>query len=152
LGGSFHRTEFQSHITTEHKGEAKMEIAFLIGRIIVGIFYLFSASSHFFQLNTMSGYAQSKGVPAPKLAVLGSGALLLIGGLTIITGFQPTIGIVALVLFYLPVTFMMFPFWKEQDPMAKTAEMINFMKNIALLGSALMLLGIPQPWPFSLGG
>ena len=129
-----------------------MEIAFLIGRIIVGIFYLFSASGHFFQLNTMSGYAQSKGVPAPKLAVLGSGALLLIGGLTIITGFQPTIGIVALVLFYLPVTFMMFPFWKEQDPMAKTTEMINFMKNIALLGSALMLLGIPQPWPFSLGG
>jgi hypothetical protein len=46
----------------------------------------------------------------------------------------------------------MFPFWKEQDPMAKTAEMINFMKNIALMGSALMLLGIPQPWPFSLGG
>jgi len=129
-----------------------MEIAFLIGRIIVGIFYLFSASGHFFQLNTMSGYAQSKGVPAPKLAVLGSGALLLIGGLTIITGFQPTIGIVALVLFYLPVTFMMFPFWKVQDQMAKTDEMINFMKNIALMGSALMLLAIPQPWPFSLGG
>ena len=129
-----------------------MGIAFLIGRIIVGIFYLFSAGGHFFQLNTMRGYAQSKGVPAPRLAVLGSGALLLIGGLTIIADFHPTLGIAALVLFYLPVTFMMFPFWKEHDPTARSAEMINFMKNIALMGSALMLLGIPQPWPFGLSG
>lgn len=129
-----------------------MEIAFLIGRIIVGIFYLFNASNHFFQLNALSGYAQSKGVPAPKLAVLGSGALLLVGGLSIITGFAPTIGVVALVLFFLPVTFMMHAFWTVQDQMAKMGEMINFTKNLALMGSALMFLAIPQPWPFSLGG
>jgi uncharacterized membrane protein YphA (DoxX/SURF4 family) len=128
-----------------------MEIAFLIGRIIVGVYYLYSASHHFLQLNTLSGHAQSLGVPAPKLAVLASGVLLLIGGLSILAGFQPIVGVIALVLFYLPVTFMMHPFWKVQDPMAKMGQTINFTKNMALLGSALMFLAVPQPWPFSIG-
>jgi putative oxidoreductase len=129
-----------------------MQVAFLIGRIIVGVYYLFGAINHVSQLNAMSGFAQSKGVPAPKLAVLASGVLLLIGGLSILTGFQPVIGVIALVLFFLPVTFMMHPFWKVQDPMAKMGDMINFMKNMGLMGSALMFLAIPTPWPFSLGG
>jgi len=54
-----------------------MEIAFLIGRIIVGVYYLFNAASHFMQLEMMSGYAGSKGVPAPKSAVAGSGPAAL---------------------------------------------------------------------------
>lgn len=128
-----------------------MEIAFLIGRIILGIYYLFNASNHFTRLEMMSGYTGSKGVPAPKAAVLAGGVLLLIGGLSILTGFQPIIGVIALVLFLLPVTFMMHAFWSVQDPMAQMGEMVNFTKNMALLGSALMFLTIPQPWPFSLG-
>jgi uncharacterized membrane protein YphA (DoxX/SURF4 family) len=129
-----------------------MEIAFLIGRIIVGVYYLFNASNHFLQLNAMSGYAQSKGVPASKLVIPGSGLLLLIGGLSILTGYQPLIGIVAVVLFLLPVTFIMHNFWAVQDPMARVGEMVNFTKNMALLGSALMFLAIPQPWPLSFSG
>jgi hypothetical protein len=29
--------------------------------------------------------------------------------------------------------------------------MVMFTKNMALLGYTLVLLAIPQPWPFSLG-
>jgi uncharacterized membrane protein YphA (DoxX/SURF4 family) len=129
-----------------------MEIAFLIGRIIVGVYYLFNAVNHFKQLEMMSGYAGSKGVPAPKVAVAGSGLLLLIGGLSILLGYQPLIGVLALVIFFLPVTFMMHSFWAVEDPQMRMAEMVNFMKNMALLGSALMFLVIPTPWPFALGG
>ncbi len=127
-----------------------MEIAFLIGRIIVGLYYLFNAFNHFTQTNMLAGYAGSKGVPSPKLAVLGAGVLLLIGGLSILTGFQPVIGVIALVVFFLPVTFMMHNFWAVKDPMQRMGEMVNFLKNLALLGSSLMFLAIPQPWPFSL--
>jgi len=128
-----------------------METAFLIGRIIVGVYYLFNAANHFMRLEMMAGYAGSKGVPAPKLAVLVSGILLLVGGLSIITGVQPLIGVIALVLFLVPVTFMMHNFWAVQEQTAKMSEMVNFMKNMALLGSALMFLAIPEPWAFSLG-
>ncbi len=88
----------------------------------------------------------------PRVAVLVSGLLLLVGGLSILTGFQPTVGVLALVLFYLAVTFKMHNFWAIKDEMARMGEMVNFMKNLAIMGSALMFLAIPQPWQFSLGG
>ena len=128
-----------------------MNIAFLIGRIIVGVYYLHAGIRHFTHLNMMAGYAGSKGVPLPKLAVAGSGTLLVIGGLSMLLGFQPLIGVIAIVLFLLPTSFMMHNFWAVQDPMQKMGEMINFTKNMALAGSALMFLAIPQPWPFSVG-
>jgi putative oxidoreductase len=42
-------------------------------------------------------------------------------------------------------------FWNVTDPNMKMMEMIQFMKDIALMGSALLLLAVPQPWPYSLG-
>lgn len=128
-----------------------MDVIFLIGRIIVGLYYIIAAANHFMQLEMMSGYAGSKNVPAPKLAIIVSGLLLLIGGLSILTGFQPIIGVIALVLFFLPVTFMVHNFWAVEDEQMKMTERVNFMKNIGLLGSALMFLAIPQPWPLGLG-
>jgi len=117
-----------------------MNIVFWIGRIIVGVYLLFNAFNHFSQLNMMSGYAQSKGVPAPKLAVLGSGVLLLIGSLSIFFWQYLFYGMIALVVFLVPVTFMMHNFWAVEDQQTKMGEMVNFMKNMALLGFALIVL------------
>ena len=128
-----------------------MTIAFLIGRIIFGLLFLMFATNHFMQLENMTGYAASKGVPSPKLAVIVGGVLLLIGGLTILTGFQPLIGVIALVVFLIPVSFKMHDFWTVADEQMKVVEMTQFMKNMALLGAALIFLGVPQPWPLGLG-
>lgn len=128
-----------------------MDTAFLIGRIIVGMYYLMNAYNHFSKLEMMSGYAASKGVPAPKLLTALTGVLLLIGGLSILLGIRPELGVLALAVFFVPVSFQMHNFWAVQDPSTRMMEMVNFMKNMALLGSALMLLAIPLPWPFSLG-
>jgi uncharacterized membrane protein YphA (DoxX/SURF4 family) len=128
-----------------------MDLAFLAGRIILGVYYLFNAFNHFTRVEMLSGYAASKGVPAPRLATLVAGVLLLVGGLSILLGVYPVVGVVALAAFFIPVTFWMHDFWAVQDPMQKTVQMVNFTKNLALLGAALMLLAIPQPWPMSLG-
>lgn len=128
-----------------------MSILFLIGRIILGIYFLDNASHHFFGLKMVSGFAASRGVPLPKAAVLVSGTLLLVGGLSILTGYRPAIGIAALMLFLLPVTLKVHTFWQFEDPMLKMTERINFTKNFALLGSLLMFLLIPRPWPLSIG-
>jgi putative oxidoreductase len=129
-----------------------MDYIFLFGRILLGGFFIYNAVSHFMGLNMMSGYAASKGVPAPKLAVAGSGILLLIGGLSILLGYQPMIGIAAIALFFVSVTPTMHAFWTITDPQSKMAERVNFTKNMAILGATLMLVAIPQPWPLSLGG
>jgi uncharacterized membrane protein YphA (DoxX/SURF4 family) len=126
-------------------------IAFLIGRVIVGVFFLVNGFNHFAQLNMMTGYAKSKGIPAPALAVGGSGVLLFLGGLSLLLGFHPTIGVALLVIFLLGVSFGIHNFWTVQDQQAKMAEMINFLKNMAILGLLLMTLAIPRPWLMSLG-
>ena len=127
-----------------------MEIAFLIGRIIVGLYWLMGAINHFTQVKSMVPYAKMKNVPMAELAVPGTGVLLLVAALSIITGFYPVVAVAALVVFLVPVTFMMHNFWTIEDPMAKMSDMIMFTKNISMLGYTLILLGIPQPWAFSL--
>ena len=127
-----------------------MEIAFLIGRIIVGLYWLMGAVNHFTQVKSMVPYAKMKNVPMAELAVPGTGVLLLVAALSIITGFYPVVAVAALVIFLVPVTFMMHNFWTIEDPMAKMSDMIMFTKNISMLGYTLILLGIPQPWAFSL--
>ncbi len=126
-------------------------ILFLIGRIIAAGFFVMAGIHHFTDLNTMAGYAQSKGTPAAKAAVSASGVLLLLGGLSLLLGFHPTVGAVLLVIFLLGVTFKLHDYWTEKEPQAKAAQQVNFMKNLALLGFLLMTLEIPRPWPLSLG-
>ena len=111
-----------------------------LGRILFGGYFIYGGFNHFKMLDMMSGYAQSKGVPMPKLMVAFSGLLLFIGGLSVLFNVQPGVGLVALVLFLIPVTLSMHAFWKIQDPAAKMHEMVNFTKNIALLGAVCILL------------
>jgi len=126
-------------------------IAFLVGRVIAGCFFLMNGFNHFAQLNMMTGYAKSKGIPTPALAVGGSGVLLFLGGLSLLLGYHPTIGTALLAIFLLAASFGIHNFWTVQDQQAKQGEMINFLKNMAILGLLLMSLGIPQPWLMSLG-
>ena len=126
-------------------------IAFLIGRVIAGGFFLMNSFNHFAKLNMMAGYAKSKGVPAPSMAVGGSGVLLFLGGLSLLLGYHPSIGVALLVIFLLSASFGIHNFWTVQDQQAKQGEMINFLKNMAILGLLLMTLAIPQPWLMSLG-
>ncbi len=126
-------------------------LAFLIGRILIGGFFIIAGINHFARLNMMTGYAKMKGTPAPSLAVMTSGLLLLLGGLSLLLGFHPTIGVILLAIFLVPATFLIHNFWAIQDPQAKMNDLVNFEKNIAILGLLLMTLFITRPWPMSLG-
>ena len=127
-----------------------MDYLFLLGRVLYGGFFVWAGLNHFRNLTAMAGYASFRQVPASKVAVIVSGLLILVGGLCILLGFNPTLGIICIVVFLVPVTFMMHPFWSDTDPQTRLSNRVNFEKNLALLGGALMLLGVLQPWPFSL--
>jgi putative oxidoreductase len=136
------------HVTPETG--APMDYLFLLGRILFGGFFLLNAYNHFTRASSMAPYAASKGVPAPRMAVLGSGLLLALGGLSILLGVKPKWGVLLLALFLVPVTFAMHNFWADQDQQTRQSNEIQFQKNLALLGASLMLLLIPEPWVLSL--
>lgn len=116
-----------------------MDVIVLIGRILFAALFLGSAFGHFTQTEAMSGYAKARGVPFARAAVLGGGVLLLFGGLSILLGVWPDLGALALVAFLIPTAVLIHGFWKETDPTNRQMEMIQFQKDTALAGAALML-------------
>ncbi|MEI6400149.1 MAG: DoxX family membrane protein [bacterium] len=116
-----------------------MMTLFIIGRVLFGGFFVLSGYKHFKNLAGMAGYAQSKGIPSPKLMVVLSGIMLLLGGLGVVFFVYVKIALLLLALFLIPTTFMMHQFWKATDPMRKMNESIGFQKNLALLGAIIML-------------
>lgn len=119
-----------------------MDVVALIGRILFAALFLGSAFGHLTQSEAMAGYAKSRGVPQPKLAVLASGVLILIGGLLVLLGLWLDLGALLLVVFLIPTAVLMHPFWKETDPMAKQTEMVSFQKDLALAGAALIIFAL----------
>jgi uncharacterized membrane protein YphA (DoxX/SURF4 family) len=121
---------------------------FLLGRAIFGGYFVYSGINHFRHMKMMSGYAASKGTPAPDAAVLGTGAMMLAGGASVLAGMKPRNGMAALIGFLIPTSIVMHRFWNEEGQ-AQQADMINFTKNMALVGAMLMLMQVESPWPVS---
>jgi putative oxidoreductase len=126
-----------------------MKAAFLIGRFVFGGFFLYNGINHLKQHKNLSQYAGLKNVPMPEQAVTASGVLLLLGGTSILLGAKPKIGTAAVIAFLAAVSPKMHDFWSQQDLSQRQNEMINFSKNMALLGAAVALMGIDEPWPAS---
>ncbi|MBI4475896.1 MAG: DoxX family membrane protein [Acidobacteria bacterium] len=128
-----------------------MDAVLLFGRLIFGGYFLWNGLGHYLQTSMLVGYAASKGVPAPEVAVMGSGLLLLAGGASMLLGLWPRIGLSLIIVFLIGVSFPMHDFWAIADPGQRMADMINFTKNMALVGASLMMMAIPEPWAYSLG-
>lgn len=126
-----------------------MKAPFLLGRLIFGGFFLYNGINHLQQRKHLAQYAQAKHVPMPDAAVAGSGIALIIGGASLLLGVKPKLGAAAIAGFLLGVSPVMHDFWKAEDPNQRQNDMINFMKNMALLGGALAMMGIEEPWPAS---
>lgn len=123
---------------------------FLVARILFGVILAFTGLNHFMQLEQMTQYAGFKGLPAPKLSVLASGAVLIAGGLGIVFGVAPVLAGLALAGFLLVAAVTMHDFWAVGEEDQQT-EMTQFLKNIGLAGGALafVVLGLSE-WPYAL--
>lgn len=126
----------------------------LVGRFLFGMVFLVNGiMGHFLSHGMLSRYASSKGVPFPEVMVIITGVMLVVGGLSVILGYKPEMGLWLLVAFAIPTALIMHNFWAvPADQMM--AERAHFMKDMALGGAALMMIvfATDEPWPLSLGG
>lgn len=126
-----------------------MKAPFLIGRMIFGGFFLYNGINHLIQRKNMAAYTATKGVPKPEIAVTASAVPLIVGGTSMLLGLKPKVGAIAILGFLAGVSPIMHDFWRNQDPNERTNNMTSFMKNLALAGGALALLGVEEPWEAS---
>jgi putative oxidoreductase len=68
-----------------------------------------------------------------------SGIIALIGGLSVLTGFHARVGALLLLLFLIPVTFIMHNFWDIPNPEMAQMQMTHFMKNLGLIGATILI-------------
>ena len=124
-----------------------MRALFVLGRAIFGGYFFYNGVNHFLNHKMMSQYAASKGVANADVAVPTSGSLLLAGGLSVLAGMKPREGLVAIIAFLVPVSLQMHRFWEVEGQQERMSEMVNFTKNMALVGAALAMMQIEEPWP-----
>lgn len=117
-----------------------MDVVFLIGRILFVILFLGSSVSHLTDKGAMAGYSESRGVRPGRPLVLVTGVQMLLGALSVLFGVWMDVGAILLGLFTLSAAVLMHNFWAEKEPGDRQNEMIQFMKDLALTGAALMLL------------
>jgi putative oxidoreductase len=108
----------------------------LAGRIALGAIFLLSAIGKLSNWSGTVGFAAGKGIPQALLA--GATALELLGSLSLLAGFKTRWGVIALVVFLVPVTLVFHDFWAVQGA-EQQQQMAHFLKNLAIAGGLLIL-------------
>jgi putative oxidoreductase len=119
----------------------------VLGRFFFALIFLFAAPNHFTKQTI--AFSASQGVPLAGIAIPLSGVIAIAGGVSILLGYRAKLGAWLLVLFLVPVTLMLHKFWTVTDPMMAQIQMILFMKNVSMLGGALLITQFGAG-PFSL--
>ncbi|TAH39534.1 MAG: DoxX family protein [Planctomycetota bacterium] len=108
-----------------------------LGRALFAAIFLSAAPGHFGEESIAMSAQQ--GLPMAVVLVPASGVWLLIGGLAVLLGIHARLGALMLALFLIPATYLFHDFWNVADPAEAHIQQIMFMKNLAMLGGALLL-------------
>ena len=126
-------TQIDYHLT-----EVKAKLwAVPLGRICFSLIFIFAGIGHF--NNGTIGYAAEHGVPFANILVPFSGLLAIAGGLSVLLGYYARVGAFVLILSLVPITLTMHNFWAITDPMMRQMQMVQFMKNLSMLGGAILI-------------
>ena len=115
---------------------------FRLGRLIYGGILAMMAIDGLRNAEERAQYAEAKGVPKPKRANNFAHGMLLVGGIGISLWRFPRLAASAAAAFFLGVTPAIHDFWTVDDADQKQQETTHFLKNAALFGTALALLGV----------
>src|ERR1700722_3942559 len=126
-------------------------IIVFLGRLLFALIFIMSGPRHF--MSQTIAYAAAQGVPMASIAGPRSGLLAILGGLSILLGYRARIGAWLIALFLIGVTPMLHKFWGVTDPMMHQMQFIMFMKNVSMLGGALLISQLGSgPWSLDARG
>lgn len=111
----------------------------LIGRLLLALIFILSGSSKITGFAGTVGYMASQGLPVPQLLIIPAILIELGGGLLILIGYQTRWAALAIVLFLIPTTLIFHAFWAVPTEQVQM-QMIQFQKNLAIMGGLLCLM------------
>ena len=127
-------------------------IVAVLGRILLcTIFFLAAVGNKIPHFQAVAGVMAKEGIPAPQIMLVGAIAFLIVGSLSVILGYKARFGATLLLIFLVLATYYFHDFWTVSDPQAKQEQMIQFMKNLGLMGAMLLVIA-NGTGPMSLDG
>jgi putative oxidoreductase len=120
---------------------ALQAIITILGRIMLAAIFLMSALGNKIpQFNGVVEKMTAEGVPAANVMLSGAIVFLIVGAVSIIIGYKARIGAALLFAFLALATYFFHDFWTfAPDSKEFQMQMIQFMKNLALMGAMLIL-------------
>lgn len=116
-------------------------IVAVIGRVMLcTIFFMAAVGNKIPHFNDVAGVMAKVGIPAPQLMLVGAIVFLIAGSVSVIVGFHSRIGASLLLVFLILATYYFHAFWKLSDPQAQQEQMIQFMKNLGLMGAMVLII------------
>lgn len=119
--------------------EGIQSITALVGRFLLSAIFLASGVHKLTAWSETVVRVEQEGLATAPLFLAIAVVLELGGGLSLLLGYKTRLGALALIAFLIPVTAIMHDFWTYDGPERQT-QMINFMKNLAILGGLCMTL------------
>lgn len=114
-------------------------ILLLIGRLLLSLIFIFSGIMQLWNFKDTMQYLTTLKVPFPKFSALSSNIVSVIGGIGIVFHSYSLYGSILIILFLLPTTFIAHRFWSVKDKKEKNNQMQHFIKNVALIGGAIII-------------
>ena len=116
----------------------------LLARFLLALIFLLNALGMIDQSKPAQEMIE-RGVPAPIVPLLmWSGRMLqFVAGLALLCGFRQRFAALALIVFLVPATSTAHPFWLDHTS-ARQLQLINFMKNLAMIGGLLFVASVPD--------
>ena len=111
-----------------------------ISRIMIaGIFIMSAIGNKIPNFTDVSTYMGAEGVPLPQLMLAGAIVFLVAGSVSVIVGYRTKVGASLLLIFLVLATYFFHDFWTFEGD-ARQQQMIQFLKNVSLMGTMLFLI------------
>lgn len=118
-------------------------LARIIGRMALGVPFIIMGYQAAKDPGGRVKAAEDLGLPDPELMVKINGASQAVGGAALATGILPRAAALGLAASLVPTTVAGHPFWEIDDPQAKQAQTLQFLKNLGLFGGLLAVAATP---------
>ena len=122
------------------------DVCTLAGRTLLALIFIVSGFGKITGFAGTAGFMASKGMPMADVLLVGTIAVEFLGGLMLLVGWKARWAALAIFLFIIPATLIF------HNPAGLTGQeaqnqMINIMKNLAIMGGMLMVFAFgPGAW------
>jgi putative oxidoreductase len=121
-------------------------LGLLVGRVLLALIFIIAGFGKLTSFSGTAAYMTSHGIPAAQVFLIPTILIELGGGISLAIGFKARWAAFAIFLFIIPTSLIFHAFWAA-DPAHVQMQMIQFQKNLAIMGGMLyVVVNGAGPW------